>query len=378
MPSIEIHLQVTGVADECFCGDYGDITVVVAPADVLTVISVGDVAVLSETYSPDQNEQVIIRDIGEVLLSYFTNPAFDFSTSFRDGSIDVAISIVCNDVVPLTYNKTQKVHYSRIKIGHDFTTKYSKFLTRYTKKNTSATRQELVSAFSGIDRVDVAVAYILNGVAKYTKIPLSAVTDCTTMNASLGIVTQLLNTNQALTLSTDDILYYDLYAVQIATDLTETIVDKIQYKNDKRYFPHEKHFVYYNCFGVLETITFTGLENRSMELGATFGYTNRNYRKIDTTPVVSNKAYSGYIDNATAESIEDLITSDKVCLYADGVIGDEITITDIEMESKDPSNEPLSYSITYRPTKEKHLKFTRAGSSSDNRIFDSTFDYTFD
>ena len=383
LPVIVVTFAVLGFPEECFCGDLKDVTIPGvnwdgSPATVLddpvtVVLSVGGETILSETYYPDADGKIVIRRLGELLLPYFTLPVAGFVGSSRDASIQVQLSLTSDQVGNNV--KTSVVHYSRLPINHDFAAPYLHLLSRYQEKKTAVGRVEMVSGMTGISRVDVGVAYLLNGVAKYTKIQLGNIVNCTTMNVSIDVITAQLNTSQSLTLTPADVLYYDLYAVQIVETL-ESVVDKIRLVHDTRNYPHPVNIAYYNCFGVMETITLTGIDERSVDLGGEFAYADAKYRKIDTVPVVSDKVYTGHIDQQTAQALEDLVTSDLVFLYENGVLTKEITITDIEMVRKKPSYEPIGYAITYRPVDKRHLEFTQRVLPTG--IFDSTFDYTFD
>jgi len=142
-------------------------------------------------------------------------------------------------------------------------------------------------------------------------------------------------------------------------------------------FHQETHFLYFNCFGLPETITFTGQDNRKIDPGITYGYLLDNYRQIESLPIVSNQVYSGQISREVAECIEELLISDRKYLYADDRIGKEIVITEVGMEQDSASNRPISYSLTYRPAALRHLEYKRIIYDT-GRVFDKTFDDTFD
>jgi hypothetical protein len=367
-------MAIIGIISKLFSGDYEDILVTGVSDELPFSIEIDNKVILEETYFGDADGEVRIKGIGDIITSYFNFPVLSFS----DALIDTTATCILTFIIGRPISYVQKILYSSIKTGIDIDFGQPPlciFLTRYKHKRTSIFRNELVSFFENEQRIEIGIAYILENKTKYTQFTFLTTTDSGNLiikNISIPVVLSLLQSQTGITLTEEKLLYYDLYSI---TDTT--VEDKLHIENDRRNFLSQTHLLYRNSFGVPETITFTGVDERSTELNGTYSYFSGTYLKTHTLAIPSHKINTGYIDKTTADSLYDLITSDTVFLYEDGVIGDKITITDIEMTSKTPDNKPMSYTITYRPSENKNARFQKEHYPSSSKIFDKTFDRTF-
>lgn len=364
-------MVVTGLKNNCFCADYGNIIVTDVVGNLSLVLTADGVTVIEEVYTPNNKKEVVIRNLGDVLQAYFGKveiPTLD--NAMRNLQMSVNISL--NDGTAFSY--AQRVFYSTIATGISVDLTYALFLTRYKKKKTSASRCELLLFYNNIQTIWLGVAYLLDGEIHFNKYELYQCTgthEGVSLNVSLKKIVSFLSEKDIL-VESDNLIYYEAYSV-----VEDVVRDEVRFINDKRQFHQETHFLYYNCFGLPETITFTGQENRKIEPGITYGYLYDGYRQIDTLPVVSNQVYSGHITKEVAGCIEELLISDQKYLYADGAVGKEIVITEVGLEQDSLNSRPVSYSLTYRPTALRHLEYKRIIYDS-GRVFDKTFDDTFD
>jgi hypothetical protein len=130
-----------------------------------------------------------------------------------------------------------------------------------------------------------------------------------------------------------------------------------------------------NSFGCQETVYCTGTHALEPEYARSTAYTNgmfRNYR-IDETKVF--KANTGVLTHEMALWLDDLFRSKEIYLLEGTTVGKEITITESESKrSNDPDHLPF-FTFSYRYAQRNHniLQLPRAG-----RVFDNTFDYTFE
>ncbi|KAA6336225.1 hypothetical protein EZS27_015611 [termite gut metagenome] len=367
-------MAIIGIKSKLFSGDYEDILVTGVSGELPFTIEIDNKVILEETYFADSSGEVRIKGIGNIITGYFNFPVLSFS----DALIDTTATCILTFIIGMPVSYVQKILYSSIRTGINIDIGEPPlciFLTRYTKKRTSVLRNELVSFFENGQRIEIGMAYILEDKAKYTQftfLTTSSSGNLIIKNISVPVVLSLLQSQTGITLTEEKLLFYDLYSLS-----DTTINDKLHIENDRRNFPSRRNLLYRNCFGVPETVTFTGADERSMELGGTYSYFSGAYRKTHTLPVPSDKINTGYIDATVADSFYDLVTSDKVFLYENGTIGDEITITDIEMTSKVPDNKPVSYTITYRPSENKNARFEKEHHPFSSKVFDKTFDSTF-
>lgn len=364
-------MVVTGLKNSCFCADYGDIIVTGVSEMLTAVIYVNGINALEEIYYPDAGNTVTIRGIGEVLMTYFKEVEEPLlGDSKRDLYLSTVIKLNNGE-----FSKEQTVFYSRISTGLDVDFSYSRFLTRYTKKRTSYSRREIIQFYDNLQSIHFGIAYLLDGVPQFLKVEQYACKNThagISLDVSINTILFVLKNKSDVLVTPDDLIYYEVYSV-----INDNIVDEIRFINDKRHFPNEKHFLYYNSFGFTETITFTGQDKRSIELGATYAYIGGDYRKIDTLPVISNQVNSGHIGKDMADCMEDLLISAKVYTYENGSIEKEIVFTEVDMTRDSQNNHPINYTLTYRPAALRHLEYKRIIYDS-KRVFDKTFDNTFD
>ena len=71
-----------------------------------------------------------------------------------------------------------------------------------------------------------------------------------------------------------------------------------------------------------------------------------------------------------------MLVSDMLYTYSNDTFR-EIVVDDVEMEHTVPTNEVKGVSVTYYPARVNHATFERTPNLK-NRIFDKTFDHTFD
>ena len=188
---------------------------------------------------------------------------------------------------------------------------------------------------------------------------------------TVSAIVEQLNKELDAAYTVDDIIYYeaDLYA-------DEKLIDKVHVDIDRKHYPRITHFVFYNCFGFPETLYFTGKDERTSELSASFGSILGSNLKVHTDLITSHNVNTGYINEITRDSVEDMVHSNKVYLYENGALGELVTITDVDFTEWKPRTEPLNIKLTYRIADECQRKFTR--DRLRERIFDKTFDSTFD
>ena len=173
------------------------------------------------------------------------------------------------------------------------------------------------------------------------------------------------------TISVDNLLYYEasLYLQD------GTLADRIRFNMDFKHYKQLTHLVFYNLFGMPETLYFTGMDESTSEIEGTYALMAGQYSKIKTEMHDVHVINSGYINASTLDSIKDMICSKEVYLYH-GTTRQAITILDAELVTTKPRNAPTNVRITYRLADEKSTVFGRPDLDNTN-VFDDIFDYTF-
>ena len=138
---------------------------------------------------------------------------------------------------------------------------------------------------------------------------------------------------------------------------------------------------FYNSFGVWEYIYCTGTHQVSPDFkrsSTRIGGLLKNYRIEETRTF---KADTGFLNTAMANWADDLFRSDEVYVVnvIDGEVtdsngGKEVVITDSKSENKNEPDYMPRFTFSYQYAQRIHnvLQMDRVG-----RIFDNTFDHTF-
>lgn len=129
-----------------------------------------------------------------------------------------------------------------------------------------------------------------------------------------------------------------------------------------------------NSFGCQELLYCTGRHQVAPEYErnqAVISGRNLNY-SIEETRLF--KGDTGILSTAMANWCDDLFRSDEVYLFIDGAPDKEVTITDSKSKRTSERDELPRFTFSYRYAQRNHnvLQLSHAG-----RIFDNTFDHTF-
>ena len=334
-----------------------------AETSVTFELKKGTDVILTETYLYDADAAIIIRDIYKVIEAYLSAENLIQAFSYT-----------------LTENATtHTVTFTALKCEADMTVDADSwtaqnFLTRsYREKRTSKSRNEYLSFLQktsyGTLTVHFRVVYYsvdhwAEATGTLATIAAAATTQVTTFNASMGALVT------AAGLATDsEIIQYDIW-------ITGTGVETARYTflSDFNQYRNLKHFVFVNCFGVLETFTATGRTDAKKTAELNMGNIDNRYRKITQDFVNEKTVNSGFLSAEEMEWIDDLILSFAVSTYTPGVTGsdEEITITNFEKTDTE-ANELYSFSFMIRRAKNNHRQFVNAAKG----IFDDTFDETY-
>lgn len=187
---------------------------------------------------------------------------------------------------------------------------------------------------------------------------------------SLSRIVALLAENDVVT-SEECILMFD---ISLFDDTGR--VDIISFNVDRSFIPFRTDILYYNMFNCPEVLCLTGQQKRTADIGATFLPVGSGYQKINTEMVLEYEAYTGFINADTRDAVYDLVGSEPVYIIKNNILH-RITILDIDVSEVEPHTEPICLKITYRKTDTRRQLFFARGDNYKKRIFDRTFDDTF-
>lgn len=358
-------MVVHGISDNSkyFSGDFPDIQVRGLISNVELLISVAG-SEHRELYTPDGNGVVYIRGIGNIVEQYFDLPPYySYSDHFVLAPLSVALTFKTSSENKV-YNLS--VYYSRIclnKIPSD----YIKFLSRYSKIYTTEKRREFVTFIKqSTSQIRVKLTYLMSGQMNEKTFFhfLPADNDCI---VSTDVSVKKIASESSV--SSSDIISYTVECM-----VGDYSYDSIEYIVDKKTYPNEIKFLYYNHFGVIESCAFTGFVKENPELIGSVSKFIYVSSRINAYIKHIYNAFSGYINSEKYKSVLDMIVSPHVYLYTESVDKKEIVVSEYNLERTIPVNEVYGVDITFYFASKRDNDYVRL---SDGGVFDFTFDNTF-
>ena len=375
-------MVVSGTNSGTFCKNFGSVIL----SEVTGAVTVdyhldywGGEDDFQESYSPDADGIIRINYLGEVALAYFQELGFDMPESYSERlSVNYVVTLTATvlDAEGAELGSfSQKFYYSNCRTSLEEPHKYKGFLNRHHRRKILPAQMVPVAYFDQGQLLGIGVSYLKDGTEQWVEFQVPTVDgggwlNC--RNVGLEMVVAQLKEYASLEVSADDVFYYIVFLKDDTGNL-----DAIQFDVDRTHYPSVSHFVYYNCFGVPDTLFFTGKDTRTAEMEATYATIRRNYRKINTTLNIFHDVNTGYINRTLRECVEDLVNSTEVRLYDENGLGDAVTITEISFEESRPRTEPINVKLKYRLSTECQWSVDR-DMTIDYKIFDHTFGDTFE
>lgn len=326
----------------------------------------GGAEIFNENYYA-LNGNVVIRDVGEMLRSYFPlhAPRGMSNNVISYTRLPLYITAVFSDKQG-TVRKSFKAYYSRCRTL--VSPSDVLFLTHENTVRTACDRMEYLTfrVREGIT-LEIGVAYLDAGKSRYRRVTR----DFGTGNCMFAFSFALEWVAELSGIGTASILFYDAMLKE-----NGIVKDKVRFVNDKRRYRNVTNFIYLNAFGMPETMAFTGLVEYSPELDGETVELLKGSARTDAGYIDSRTVNSGYLDTRQYGKALDLITTDSLQLYDTETLT-EVVPTEIDFSHKRTGSEKINVSLTFRQASRRHLDFVRAGNIR-GRIFDKTFDYTFE
>lgn len=147
----------------------------------------------------------------------------------------------------------------------------------------------------------------------------------------------------------------------------ELVVDKV---------PPAPSLAFLNSFGCWEYIHCTGTHKKSSKFTystAVVGDKTRNYAIQEQRQLTAN---TGSLNYAMAEWADELFRSQQVYLYTGGKMGKEVVVSDVKDEVTNEDDNMPSYEFTWMYAQKLHNVIDTE--TKRLRVFDGTFDYTFE
>ena len=340
----------------CFLYNIRDLDILTSMSRVLVTIAIGDKTVYSEFLYPADGE-IVLADLADIFQPYARQQlVIDAVITATEQKVDDEGGATQSD------QKTCKLRilYATVDIPdidcQDFTDTHFLTILQDTK-TTSLGRLEYLH-YLGTDPAAVTAYYtdgtrllfapqVVGGNAKYTTIDVSP---------------------SSFTIKGKTLSYLDVKAGS----------RKQTFIVDQRQPDCAPILLFTNSFGCQELISCTGKHEVSPEYtrdSASIGGKTLNYR---ITEKRTFKADTGPLTVAMANWADDLFRSDEVYLVniydGEAVVGKRVTISDSKSDNDNLLDTIPRFTFSYSYAQRQHnvLDMRRAG-----RIFDNTFDHTF-
>ena len=177
------------------------------------------------------------------------------------------------------------------------------------------------------------------------------------------------NTLQEISFNTDDLQVSgkSLYKVEFSDGLR-----KLVYEVDTRRDIDSVHFRYQNIFGLLDDIYYFGLKETELSSELETGQLNGKWVNTKAKASPSVKVHSGYISRTEIYPYIAFISSSERYLVDENGYARTVALTEQETKYSNSNSDLIDFSVTFRREKDALVIGV-----SDNRIFDQTFDMTF-
>ncbi|GAB6122287.1 hypothetical protein [Dysgonomonas termitidis] len=347
---------------EGLSADYGDIILDSVSGNVDVIVVIFGREVLHETYSPDTEGKVYIRDIGALAMSY--DPVQDIVLEEgQDGTfirVDFLIrelpdpdpTIICSVFIYRCDAETGGTLDTHLLTDMP--------LSRVIEKQVQPRGWEFVS-FYGPGEIIVQALYIGEDDDVQQQITIGTVptNDGTyyRYDVSPGVIASRCG------ITVDRLISYEVG--KQGSETIRFIVNNLPVKN-------ETAFIFRNTFGAQETFTCTGDATTEEKWTRDFGNIGRKQRQISRDVERGITVNTGHIDRGTVALLEDLLNAQQIRLLEDGILR-EVTIMQETVKVTSRKDDMASIEFKYRYASNNQLQARIEG----GRIFDHTFDDSF-
>lgn len=348
----------------CFSFDLPDIRVTGVAGKLHFRMEVDGKEVIDETYYPDGKGTVTVCDTASILNDCFEHPVLDIGLDKVALPAMVMTVNLADDYTTQEY--TLHVIYSRYSVSFGVRSDFL-FYSRYHIKRVRQNSIDYLSTYirdSTTVSIDVLYLSGTSTLKKNVSLQPSSVNCMTAWNMSPVKVAQLAE------VPCESILSYD------ARVTDGTLSDLVRYVIDRQSHREVHQFLYYNAFGLPESISFTGLVQYAPQLDGELSEMTDRKRRIN--PYVSDlrTLNTGYLDRRKYKALIDMLASPVLRWYDTPTLPVEVVVTDIDFTHTRMGNQRVNVNLTFCPATRRHRVFDRSVFSGG--IFDYTFDRTFE
>ena len=315
--------------------------------------------VLNEVYYPDESSTVTIYHPGDLCEPYARQyGSVTAAASVYDITADgVQAAVLDVDLGTVLFGNVDPQTDASTFCEHHFLT------ILMGPKTTALGRKECLSAY---DAGDLTVtAYIQKG-GDITSVsgslsPINTTGKVTDYNVSPDNIRELLQLSDG-----QELLQYSCQA-GVRRQTYDMVMEKV---------PPAPSLAFLNSFGCWEYIHCTGTHKKSSKFTystAVVGDKTRNYDIQEQRQLTAN---TGSLNYAMAEWADELFRSQQVYLCTGGKMGKEVVVSDVKDEVTNEDDNLPSYEFTWMYAQKLHNVIDTE--TKRLRVFDGTFDYTFE
>ena len=335
---------VSNLYSKMFTSELAHLECSCASSSMVFSVNLGSTVILSQTYYPDENHNVVIYDLDKLLETYIDALCETFSLLVDGTTVKTIVVITCRTAIAERANTFYTDFFFTPSMG---------------ERDTAIGRHETVTLYCDSNTSIDAL--------------------CTYLSADGAIVT---NTKHLASISgwapvdVSPEKFYDASAGQLISYVIQAGARKARYRVLATAPEADPAFIFRNSFGCWETIHLTGAKQ------VTPSYTRSNALiegmnvMYDIEETMSYKAHTGPLRPGMVPVALDLARSLEVYLLGDdGIAGDRITITDVDVKHTNEDNSIPDFSFTYRRADRRSAQLAVV---RPPRVFDKTFDETYE
>lgn len=325
--------------------------------------------VLDETYVPDNAGKVKLYDVKSIVEPLFPDSISNGIPSFGlDMQPTVSLYVEATDGAG-TKSEMYRSIFSKGKVDA-IPSDFCRFYTQMRNRKCHWRNLQTIS-FPANRKCSLGIAYMSSeGMAKYQKeIIMEEEYGIRTMNISAAELMTAYGLGKAR-----DCLYVE--ALLLDTDGT-TVRDRVFVEFDRTGAAENyTTFLFSNFFGVPETMAMQGVPTEEIVVDSNLAYFGRQLAKYDSDIYVRTTARTGHLDAEGFKQLTDLVQSTTLYEIAEGSPV-RIVIEDTDIRRNRISRTIQSASITYLTTEKWERSAFMADMATSERIFDDSFDDTF-
>lgn len=322
----------------------------------VTITCAGE-EVLRETYYPTSGI-ITIYDLG-TLIADFVRPTvratFSITITEHRGETDLS-AWVSEDIV--AYYSTADIDMDAMVFLNQF------FLTLLEgKKLTKLGRREYLHASGDdVEKAEVTAHFFDGG----KLVSVEAPEDCTILTSVNGITTMDVSPGHYEDLHSGNLF---AYTVRMGKRIQE-------YQIDFNSGTSEPAILFSNAFGCQEIFYCTGKQEVAKEFERKSAVINNRKVNYSIKGTRTFKADTGMLPPGMVDFIDDLLGSDELYLFRNGMKDREIVVTDSKMEYSNEDDGTFEFTLSYQYSQKIQNIIYKDGNAA-GKIFDSPFGKMF-